>query len=46
LSGVCARAGGFLGVGVVLAGVAPPSLAGVAVLGAVPTSLAALAIAS
>jgi putative MFS transporter len=43
--GMCARAGGFIGVGVVLAGIAPPSLAGSALLGAVPTALAVIAIA-
>jgi putative MFS transporter len=45
LGGMCARAGGFIGVGVVLAGIAPPSLAGAALLGAVPTAFAVVAIA-
>jgi thioredoxin reductase len=45
LAGACARGGGLLGVGVVVVGLAPPSLAGAAALGAVPTVLAALAIA-
>jgi thioredoxin reductase/MFS family permease len=44
LAGACARAGGLLGVGVVVVGLAPPSLTGAAVLGAVPTALAALAV--
>jgi putative MFS transporter len=44
-AGVCARAGGFLGVGLVIVGVAPPSVQGAAVLGAIPTALAAVAIA-
>jgi len=42
---MCARAGGLLGVGVVVAGVAPPSLRGAALLGAVPVALAVLAVA-
>jgi putative MFS transporter len=45
LAGMCARAGGFVGVGVVIAGIAPASLRGAAVLGAVPVALAAMAIA-
>ena len=45
LANLCARAGGFLGVGVVVAAIAPPSLAGAAVIGVVPTVLAALVIA-
>jgi MFS transporter, putative metabolite:H+ symporter len=45
LAGMCARAGGLLGVGVVVAGVAPPSLRGAALLGAVPVALAVLAVA-
>jgi putative MFS transporter len=44
LAGMCARAGGLLGVGIVVAGIAPPSLTGAALLGVVPVSLAALAI--
>jgi putative MFS transporter len=45
LASMCARGGGLLGVGVVAAGVAPPSLRGAALLGAVPVALAALAVA-
>ncbi len=45
LAAACARGGGLLGVGVVVTGLAPPSLTGAAALGAVPTALAALAIA-
>ncbi len=45
LAAACARGGGLLGVGVVVTGLAPPSLAGAAALGAVPTALAALAVA-
>jgi MFS transporter, putative metabolite:H+ symporter len=45
LAGMCARAGGLLGGGVVVAGVAPPSLRGAALLGAVPFALAVLAVA-
>jgi thioredoxin reductase len=45
LAGACARGGGLLGVGVVVVGLAPPSLTGAAALGAVPTALAALAVA-
>jgi len=45
LAGMCARAGGFLGVGLVVAGIAPPNLTTAAVLGAIPTALAALAVA-
>jgi|GEM_PF-124183 len=45
LAGACARGGGLLGVGVVVIGLAPPSLTGAAALGAVPTALAALAVA-
>lgn len=45
LAGVCARSGGFLAVGIVLIGIAPPTLRGAALLGAVPTALAAIAIA-
>jgi putative MFS transporter len=45
LAGTCARAGGLLGVGVVVAGLAPPSLTGAALLGAVPTALAAATVA-
>jgi MFS transporter, putative metabolite:H+ symporter len=45
LAGMCARGSGLLGVALVVAGVAPPSLAGAAALGAVPTALAALAVA-
>jgi putative MFS transporter len=45
LAGMCGRAGGLLGVGVVLAGIAPPSLSGAAKLGAVPIGLAVLAVA-
>jgi hypothetical protein len=41
---MCARGGGLLGVSVVVAGVAPPSLTGAALLGVVPVTLAALAI--
>jgi MFS transporter, putative metabolite:H+ symporter len=44
LAGMCARAGGLLGVGVVVVGIAPPSLRGAALLGAVPVALAALAV--
>lgn len=44
LAGMSGRLGGFLGVGVVLAGLAPPSLAGAATLGAVPIGFAALAV--
>ncbi len=44
LAGMCARGGGLLGVSVVVAGVAPPSLTGAALLGVVPVTLAALAI--
>ena len=44
LAGMCARAGGLLAVGVVVVGIAPPSLRGAALLGAVPVALAALAI--
>jgi putative MFS transporter len=44
LAGMSARAGGLLGVGVVVAGVAPPSLTGAALLGIVPVTLAALAV--
>jgi MFS transporter, putative metabolite:H+ symporter len=43
LAGMCARAGGLLGVGVVVVGIAPASLRGAALLGAVPVALAALA---
>jgi MFS transporter, putative metabolite:H+ symporter len=45
LAGVCARSGGFLAVGIVLVGIAPPTLRGAALLGAIPTALAALAVA-
>jgi thioredoxin reductase/MFS family permease len=45
LAGACARAGGLLGVSVVVIGLAPPSLSGAAALGAIPTALAALAVA-
>jgi thioredoxin reductase len=45
LAGACARAGGLLGVSVVVIGLAPPSLRGAAALGAIPTALAALAVA-
>jgi thioredoxin reductase/MFS family permease len=45
LAGACARAGGLLGVSVVVIGLAPPSLTGAATLGAIPTALAALAVA-
>jgi putative MFS transporter len=45
LAGMCARAGGLLGVGVVVVGIAPPSLRGAALLGALPVALAALAVA-
>jgi thioredoxin reductase/MFS family permease len=45
LAGACARAGGLLGVSVVVIGLAPPSLTGAAALGAIPTALAALAVA-
>jgi len=45
LAGACACGGGLLGVGVVVIGLAPPSLTGAAALGAVPTALAALAVA-
>jgi putative MFS transporter len=45
LAGMCARGGGLLGVGVVAAGLAPPSLRGAALLGAIPVALAALAVA-
>jgi putative MFS transporter len=41
---MCARAGGVIGVGVVVAGIAPPSLRGAALLGAIPVALAALAV--
>jgi putative MFS transporter len=44
LAGMCARAGGLIGVGVVVVGIAPPSLRGAAVLGAIPVALAALAV--
>jgi len=45
LAGMCGRGGGLLGVGVVLAGIAPPSLSGAARLGTVPIGLAVLAVA-
>ena len=38
------RAGGVLGVGAVVAGIAPPSIRGAAVLGALPVALAAVAV--
>src|SRR6266536_430574 len=44
LAGMCARAGGLLGVGIVVAGIAPPSLTGAALLGVVPVTLAAVAV--
>jgi MFS transporter, putative metabolite:H+ symporter len=44
LAGMCARAGGLLGVSVVAAGIAPPSLTGAALLGAVPVTLATVAV--
>lgn len=44
LAGMCGRAGGFLGVGLVLAGLTP-SMSGAARLGAVPIGFAVLAIA-
>jgi len=44
LAGMCARAGGLLGVGIVVAGIAPPSLTGAALLGVVPVTLGALAV--
>ena len=43
-AGMCARAGGLLGVGVVVVGIAPPSIRGAALLGAVPVALAAVAV--
>ena len=45
LAGMCARAGGLIGVGVVVVGLAPPSLRGASLLGAIPVALAALAVA-
>jgi putative MFS transporter len=45
LAGMAARTGGFLGVGLVVAGIAPPSLTTAAVLGAVPMVLAAVTVA-
>jgi len=45
LAGMCGRGGGLIGVGVVLAGIAPPSLSGAARLGTVPIGLAVLAVA-
>jgi MFS transporter, putative metabolite:H+ symporter len=45
LAGMAARTGGFLGVGLVVAGIAPPSLTTAAVVGAIPTALAAVAVA-
>jgi putative MFS transporter len=45
LAGMCARAGGLLGVGVVVIGVAPPNLTGAALLGAIPAVLAAVTVA-
>ncbi|MGH8898508.1 MAG: MFS transporter [Egibacteraceae bacterium] len=44
MAGGAARVGGFLGVGLVLAAIAPPSISGAAILGAVPIALAVLAI--
>jgi putative MFS transporter len=44
LAGMCARAGGVLGVAVVVVDIAPPSIRGAALLGAVPVALAALAV--
>ena len=44
LAGMCARAGGVIGVGVVVVGIAPPSLRGAALLGAIPVAFAALAV--
>ena len=44
LGGMCARGGGLLGVGIVVLGVAPPSLTGAALLGLAPVTLAALVI--
>jgi MFS transporter, putative metabolite:H+ symporter len=46
LAGMCARAGGFLGVAMVVARLAPPNLRGAALLGAIPTALAVLVIAA
>lgn len=43
-AGACARAGGFIGVGVVILHIAPASLSGAATLGAIPTALAAIAL--
>jgi putative MFS transporter len=45
LAGVCARAGGVIGIGVVVIGIAPPTIRGAALLGALPVALAALAVA-
>jgi putative MFS transporter len=44
LAGMSARAGGLLGVGLVVAGITPPSLTGAALLGIIPVTLAALTI--
>lgn len=41
----CARAGGLVGIGLVVAGIAPPTLKTAAILGAVPTAVAAIVIA-
>jgi putative MFS transporter len=45
LAGMAARAGGFLGVGLVVVGIAPPNLTTAAVLGAIPLVLAAATVA-
>jgi hypothetical protein len=44
LAGMCTRIGGVLGVGVVVAGIAPPTIRGAALFGAIPVALAALAV--
>jgi MFS transporter, putative metabolite:H+ symporter len=44
LAGMAGRMGGFLGVGVVLAGLAPPTIRGAALVGAIPIALAVLAV--
>jgi putative MFS transporter len=45
LAGAAARSGGLLAVGVVVVGIAPPTVRGAALIGAVPTALAAIAVA-
>ncbi len=44
LAGMTGRAGGFLGVGIVLAGLAPPTIRGAALIGAIPIALAIVAV--